>query len=661
MTDAIKLPKATRKRLVKIIVDSQKGGTNTQIDETRLNLKQAAQSENLIQVQDGVWQTRWGMASYGSAIAGESGLDGATEYVASNGDTEIIAVGSTTGKVWKTIDDGANWTEVTGATMTAGNKCFFLQVGYELWITNETDRLTVYDGTNLVKNTQISAPTNLTATRGSGLSAGDYTYYFTVVALNEVGFTNESAEVEITVDKPRNEWTDTSTEKIALDWDDASGASRYEVYISDESGSQIYLDGSVGSAYTDDGTAEPNIYVESPGDNTTGGPILGKITYSNGRVWGIDKENEYVVYGGTGQYQKYFSWYYGGGSIELEKGGGEIPEAVVHYRTGKGTPVATILTSSPEGRGSIWQAEFDSISIGSETIIIPVAQKIVGSIGANSASSVVQARDNIYFTNVQAVFALKNRAQLFNVLSTDEQSVNIRPSYLTLINSENMTAYYNQGKIFFSGNTSASSANDITFIYDLEQNNWNWKWDVGFSQFFEFTDSSGYTKFIGIKPGNNQLFVLGESYDTDDGQSFSTSWLSGLYHVNPKDHTEFAKIDEAIVELGNAKGTINFELLGVEKNKPLAVIAQKTISDTASSNAVDFANDLFGDYEFSGDPETPSTLSQSIIKKRIKVRKLLNQLQYRISSTEAGAKYTILSTMAKGKIIPTRSPSLWNE
>lgn len=654
----IPTPTRSRTKNVHIRINTQKGGVNTLLDEARQPLEQSPGVTNMMQDQDGIWTTRWGTQYYGSAIAGEDDFDGAWEYIATDDSREIIAVGSTTGTVYKSTNNGDSWSSISGATMTAGNQCYFLQIDNELWITNSTDKLTVYDGSTLSRNTAITKPANLTATRDTGLSAGNYTYYYSVVALNEVGFTEGSTEASVTVNKSRDDWVAADDEGVDLDWDDTSGASRYEVYISDESGSLIYLASTTTSAYTDNGTATPNEYVEAPDANTTGGPELGSIELSNGRIWGVDAANKRIVFGGTGQYKKYFSYFYGGGYVELEKGGRDTPKAVKHYRTGSGQSVATVLTASPDGLGSIWQVAFDSITIGSEQITIPAPVKIVGSIGANSALAVINARDNIMFANKKGIFALKNRTQLFNVLATDEQSVNIRPSYRSINGSmiEQVSGYYYEGKVLFSCSISGTS-NDTTFLYDLEQNNWTWKWDIGFKQFFEYTDDGDNTHLLAIRSDTNQLIEITDAVSTDLGQAYNTEWLSPIIHVDQKDHTQFAKIKEAFIELGRPKGTITFEVLGIEKNKAFSQIASRSISDSVS--AVDFANALWGDYSFGEDSAVPTSYAQATVKKRLKINKKLNTIQFRVASTQANTEYTILSASAKGKIIPTRSPSSW--
>ena len=654
----IKIPQGKGLPPYRLIIDSAKGGTVTNIDEARQNRHQSPETVNLTLEQDGLWTTRPGTAYYGTTPGSETLSPlGSAEYVVDVDTRHLIYVGGS-GTVYKSTNNGQTWSSISGATMTAGYKCFFIQIDSKLYITNGADVLTYYDGTNLVRNTEIDDPTNLQAARGAGLSAGSYNLYYMVVALNAVGFTAGSNEATITVDKHRDTWA-AATEVINLTWDAVTGATRYEIYLSDESGAQIYLDEVETNSYSDDGSAQQNPYREIPDTNTTGGPILGRLALSNGRIWGID-ENHNVVFTGVGQYINYFSWFYGGGWAELDKGGREFPVVVTHYRTGKGDVAPTVLSKSADGRGSIWQIAMDTLTIGEDVVVIPTPVKIVGSIGAQGEAAVTDANDNIYAANKKGVYALRNKAQIFNVLATDEQSVNIRPTYRSNINGskfDDIVAFFTEGKVMFSASQDGSK-NDTTFLHDLEKNAWIWAWSIGFEHLFEYTDTNNQTHLLGVQDGETKLVEISDRATTDLGQGFRTSWKSPLLHVDEKDHTIFAKVKDVVAEIGRPSGTLTLEVLGIMKNKPLKKLASRTIGDTVSN--VDFCNNLFGDYEFGTDPEVPTTFAQASVKKRIKVNKKLNAIQFKISSSQANTKYTILSLTAKGRYIPTKAPGSWN-
>ncbi len=132
-------------------------GTATVLDDAILGKKFARETTNLMQVQDGRWKTRWGRAAYGTALAGEAGILGAGTYVRTDTKVrELIVIGSTTGKAYKSTD-GGTWTEITGATfdITAKN-IQFKQINSYLFICNGVDRFTRYNGTVLSRYTSIA-------------------------------------------------------------------------------------------------------------------------------------------------------------------------------------------------------------------------------------------------------------------------------------------------------------------------------------------------------------------------------------------------------------------------------------------------------------------------------------------------------------------------
>jgi len=362
----------SRKGNTLLKIDKFDGGYSSLLDEARMPNKFAVQSYNLMQFQDGIWGTRWGFDYYGSAITGETSIDGATEYIKTDGTRETIAIGGTTGKIWKSQDRGA-WTQIGSTTLTVGKTPSFLQIKSELYICNGTDALLRYDGTNLNVYTALTAPTNVAFTR-TVLTTGTNNYYYVITALNDVGETEGSSELTVAVNKKRETWA--ATEFITITWDAVNGATRYNVYAYDQTGYEVFLGTTINATYIDVGTTVWNPFIETPNDNTTSAPKFSAMESSGNRIWATgDPNNKFRVYfTGVGQYLSFFSPFYGGGYIDLEKGGRDTPVAVAHYRTGKGDPIATVLCSSPEGSGSIWQVEINSTTVDSFTFAVPMAQ-----------------------------------------------------------------------------------------------------------------------------------------------------------------------------------------------------------------------------------------------------------------------------------------------
>ena len=637
------------------------GGTVTLFDDARVKPNQAVETTNLIQVQDGIWKPRWGTEYYGAVLSGESKIIGMAEYVKSDGTRELIVVGGTTGAFYKSTNGGA-WSQIGTTTFNTSAKISFIQLEGFLYIANGVNNLARYNGTTITQYTALSAPVLTAVNRGSGLSAGSYTYYYKVTALNEVGETIGSNELSTTVNIERYLWPGKSNHHIDISWNAVAGAVRYQLYIGEETNKNVLLLDTAGLTYRDDASLQPNPYILVPADNTTSAPKFSEMALISGRIWGTkDPTNKYRVYwGGDILNTAGFSSYYGGGWVDLEKGGRETPIWVGNYRTGKGDSATTVLCTSPEGVGSVWQVALDNITVGDDTFTFPVGGKIVGTIGTTSPKAVVTAMDSLIFGNKRAIYNLGNKQQIFNVLATDEMSVNIRPTYRDLDQSklENMCAYWYDSKIFFSATEKGSAVNNIIFVFDTERRNWSWRWTVGVDQFLEYTDNTNTSHLLGIKPNDNRLIKFSPNVSSDLGQAFRTSYTSGLMQVSDNSKI-FAMVKEILVDIGRPKGEVLFEVIGIKKKGGFNSIASKTITDTISN--VNFTDELFGDIGLSDNPNAPTTFSQVSVKKIVRVRKLLNAIQYRISSTKLDTDYTILGIQAFGNLVPTSTPSEWKK
>lgn len=657
-------------RDTRITIDKFDGGYNNLVDEARMDTKFAVESNNMIQVQDGIWKTRWGRKYYGPEYPANP--DGASEFVKSDATTELIVISN--GKAYKSTDGGAI-TEISGATFTAGIKCYFMQITGYLYIANGTDDLARYDGSVLTKYTQIAAPANLTASlTASGLTSGVYTYYAQVTGLNTIGETVGSTEASITTNKIRDSWT-AGTDQIVWSWNAVSGATRYQLYLSDQAGYENLLGNSDITNFTDDGTADINPYIEVPDDNTTGAPKFTSMCVSSNRIWATNNANDmYKVYfSGTGQFIGTFSDFYGGGWINLEKGGRETPVVVKHYQSGSGDGRATVLAKTPDGRGAVWQITISSATVGSSTFSVPSATKIVGSWGTEAVGGVVATDNDIGFPNRKGWFYLGPQQNYYGILRTREMSSNIRPYWRNLngANIKNIVAYYYDAKTFISVAT-GTAGNDRTIVLDSEKkNNWSVDWSFGSNGFLEYTDTTGNTHFLSIPVSGTKLEEISENFLGDFGGKVSFSYISPLIPVS-ENKTDIMNFREAVVELGRPKGTINFQVLGVGKNDSFNTIATATVSSFGANTGVgtDLAGELYPSEtraSASGGAgawavyllEAPSVFAQATTKKAIKKRAKLYSLQFKVYSNTADTQYSLLSLQAKGRLVNRRLPSGW--
>lgn len=646
-----------RKEKVYQEIKNFRGASNKLLDEARLALNEATEALNLIQVQDGLWKPRWGSDYYGMDLG--AAPDGAAEFVKSDGTTELIAIAG--GKAYKSQDGGA-WTEIawsgTPGTLTAGTLCFFMQIAGYLYIANGTDNLARYNGTTLSSYTQISAPGTVSSVAASSINGAGFTYYAQVTALNDVGETVGSTEVSRAVTKLRDNWV-AGTDGITWSWPTVSGATRYQLYIAPESGDESLLISTTGLSYFDDGSIAINEFVQPPLQNTTGAPKFKSMVVSGNRIWATNDANSlYTVYfSGTGQFIGTFSDFYGGGYINLEKGGREIPVAVRHYQSGQGEGRATVLCKTPEGRGAVWQISITTATVGDTSFSVPSGMKVVGSFGTEALLSVVGDNNNLQFGNRKGWFSLGPEKQYYGILRTNELSVKIRPYWRSLIGSQipNMAAYFFEGKTFISVATN-SEGNNRMVILDTERNNWTVDWSIGARQFLEYTDTDKNTHLLYVPVGGTKLIELSESIAGDLGLAYETNYESGRIPV-AKLWKDFEKIDKVYIKLGSPRGTINFEVSGTQPTTPFRALATKAISPTASSTGMGF--DLMGDVLMGDSEGEPSSFSDSSDPRYVKIGKKLRDMKLRVYTNTIDTDYVLQGFIIEGTPVRKKPPSGW--
>jgi hypothetical protein len=635
-------------------------GVMTLFDETRLPHDAVVRSYNMYLDQDGVWTTRPGTDVYGATLT--TPIDGACSYVKYNSDgtyTSKIAV-IDNGSL-KTSADGGTWTTVSGKTWSTGYPVCFKQTSNRLYIANGHDTLAYYDinaGT-ITTFTALSAPGSLVAPTRTGLVAGSYNAYYKITAVNSIGESVASSEISVSggINKTRDNWI-TGTDYLTMSWGSVVGATRYNIYYSDSSNTEVWLDSVATTSYVDTGIATPNPYQEAPSVDTSGGPTFGQLEMSTNRLWATrDPANPYrVSWAGTGQYSGAFNPYYGGGYVDLDLGGDERPERVVHFRDGKGTPVATVLTSSPTGAGSTWHIALTTLTVDTLTILVPEAYKQQGSVGTRSPRGVVSYDDSVFFPSPKGFHALGSQQSILNVLVTSEMSANIRGDVETINNAyaSNVCGIAHQGRIYWSVPV-GSTTNNQTWVLDVERNKaWAKEWSIGVKQFFEYTDSNGVIRLLGIPVTGTKLIQFSSSILGDSGSAFSTSLESGLIHWSD-DHSTWAKIKKIYVEVADPRGSISFSVSGTQKSKGFSSLGNISITDSVSNSG--FSTDKFSEFKFSESNSAPTSYTQNSVKKYVRINKLLNNMKWQFTSSTINTRFTPMQIIIKGTILPTSDPS----
>lgn len=648
-------PKLQNKKNVSLQVDEFKGGVNTLYSETRLKANEAKEATNLMLDEDGVWKVRWGTKDYNSTGLFTETLDGIGEYKKSDGTRELIVVAD--GKVYVFDPAAGTKTEISGATFTQGTRAVMLQMSGYLYIANGTDNLARYDGSTLSTYSALTTPAwDGTPIARTGLSAGNYTYYYRVSAVNAIGESLAVAETSITTDKIRDGWD--SSNYLTLGWADVSGATRYVIYFGETSGYLEKLAESSISSYVDDGTATPNPYIEPPTSNTSAGPLFRSMIISGNRLWATgDPSNlQRVYYTGTGVNLGNFAPGYGGGWIDLEAGGRDQCIAVRDYGA------TTTLNSTPhvfcktdDGKGSIWKITMTSVEIGSTTISVPIPSKLISRSGTPAERSVVYVENDIYFLNPDGVFVLGYEPNILNVMRSNEISTKISPYIEDLYEPsiDKSSAFYYQGKVLFSVPTSSGEPNRI-IVYDREYKAWMKDWTVGVSQFLTYTDSSDVTHLLGIN--GNKIIEFSEGYQGDQGTAFTWRYVSPRYQIS-KDWTEYAKIKRAYIRLRNANGSINYLVKGTKRNAVTSNLATGTITPGSSRTGIGW--DKFGAVQFGSTLGVPSQFAAESLPRYLEIRDLVRDIQWELYGDGISDSAILTGILAEGNIVKVAKPEGW--
>ena len=208
-------------RPIVITQDKFDRGVITLIDQTKLPRNALKELENGLLGEDGAPMVRPGLAWYATAASADS-IDGGDFFVDSSDDIHLLKVAG--GTVYRSLDDGLNWSACTGATLTADKKVSMIQAREFMYIFNGWDNIVRYDGTTVLDTyTSLPAPTGSSATK-TGLSGTTYTYRYRVSAVNDVGFTDASAAVTESVGLTRDSWD--ATNKVTFTWTQVTGAVR---------------------------------------------------------------------------------------------------------------------------------------------------------------------------------------------------------------------------------------------------------------------------------------------------------------------------------------------------------------------------------------------------------------------------------------------------
>jgi hypothetical protein len=640
--------------------ESIRRGVITLINETKLPKNAAKEMKNLYLVEDGQPAIRPGVDWFGVEVPNGDPIQGYDYF--DDGTIHLVVVAG--GVVYRSLDDGATWTECTGATFSNVDDAVEMnQNGGLLYLTQAGSSIIRYDGTTTLQVysalTTPAAPT-VVAT-GGGTT---YTYYYKIAAVNLVGFSVASTAGSVTIGAPRSTW-DATTNFVTLTLPAyQTDQTRYDIYFSEDNINFYYLasQSKPNLAWKDDGTAQVVPSTLAPTGNTTEGPEVARLRNVGVRQYGVgDPNNKYRIwFTGAGNSSGSFSSAYDGGYIDWQPGGKFFPMDVEDYRSGKGDPVATVWCDSADGQGCILQMSLDTLTIGDVSITLPSIYQLPGSRGTPAPRSVINVLNDYFFYNSLGIYNLGSRAQFLNVLSTDEASANIRPNFrrVSRVGESGISSAYFEANVYFSLPV-GSDTNNQTAIYNTEMQAWMPEaFMIGFSKFLRYTDQNKGQHLLALKPGDSRLSEISTSIQGDYGQPFATSFTSGLISTT-KDRWEFQFVEEMEMDFSNPQAKIYIELIGIDRARGLRPV--KTVVIDASSIVTNHGWDIFQwDVEEWDDTSVvPETFSESSAKRYTTVQRELNAVQWHIYTDAVDSRYVLRSLQTWGTPTQAGHPPSW--
>lgn len=640
------------------------------VDGVRRDNSSLDKSVNLMLTQDGVVTKRWGTKTYGDELPAGT-VNGATRFAKFVRGTSVIEdwlLVVVDGRVYVSRD-GGGWRQVTGDELSPNRELSFENTEEKVFMANGKDPLAFYDilEDKVKRYQKLDQPQAPTASLQGDLQSGDVTAFYQITAVNDIGETKASKEVMIKISKQRATWINEKdkVEAIKLTWPAVPNAKRYNIYYSDASEEEVYLDSVASNAYTDDARMNPNMAIAAPKDDTTGGPIVSILAYADNRIWGVgDPENPYRVYfGGVGAMTTAFSPFYGGGYVDVVKGGPYFPTLLAGYRDGRGEN-SNVLFAGGSDDGSQYQISLQSMTVGTSTFIVPTVARVIGSLGTSSPRSVVEVKNNLYYASVKSFNTTGAKPDMMNVLTTDEISLAIRKDVRRIgaLNARKIAATYFDGKIMWAVAVGDTENNEV-WILDTEISCWMLPWRLPVKYFIKHTDINGKEHLLFLPSrsddrfSKNQLVELSDKFDTDNGREFDTHFSTGIIPMDSS-HMEWAKIKKVYTEFLNAFGEIELTISGDMKNKDFSKNKIFRIANQAVIAGWD--NQLWNGFCWNSAPTIPAVLTPETLKKVIKIQKKLNNVRIEIKAkSKSGYGLSVLSLEAAPKKVS--DPSEWKK
>lgn len=479
---------------------------------------------------------------------------------------------SGTGYVY-TSKDGGTPQLVTGKTFSVTSaKPRYEQIYGKVSISNGVDNLSFMDVQTQVITpmTSLSAASISSATPQTPLTttpAGFLNLRYRVTAANQ-GETAASTAVIALVNKDRSAWNGT-TEYVAVVINRVSGASRYNIYVGTQAGNEFYLDtiedpGSGSTVtYNDIGSVAETTTRIAPAGDSTSGPKVTRTSNIKGQIYMVgDADNPgRIWFGGTGANTLDFSSYNGGGWVEPNKGGKDLPVVVKAFRDGKGTPMAACLSKGTNGAGKRYLLQPTTTTLGDTVISYMAVTEDNGGVGTDSPDAVLYIDNALIYPSRLGWQSSTTKANIQNIISDTNISDTIGRDV------ENLSAQYMEnavgltyGRQLLFSVPYASTTNSQIWVLDLRQKGaWMSPWYIAADWMWQYAENTtGTTKTLMVV-GNRFMELDPATKTQDNGVAWPWNISTGGIKIS-EDGSQWMSVIDVTFIFERPQGNFNLSV-----------------------------------------------------------------------------------------------------
>lgn len=637
-------------------------GLYTRLNRDRTPLKGLATTENVQLTQNGTVAPRPGTRLYGTYQPTGTVIGQVFEFVKPNSGVNerwLVWAENRSGTVFILVNkDGGTPTTITSGVHSINGNFHYEQIAGLVVIANGVDPLSYFTISTLAftQFTSLATPTAVSATATS-VSGSTYTLRYRVAAANQ-GESAASNAVTVGITKLRETWNGTS-EFVTFVWNRPTSGNipkRWNIYVGDQAGSEYYLDSvpdagtGTTQSYVDSGSIAPTATRVAPPGDSSSGPKVTRMTNIKGQMYMVgDADNPgRIWFGSTNSGASLdFSSYNGGGWVEPNTGGKDVPVKIVPFRDGKGTPMAACLSKGTNGAGKRYLLQPATTTLGSTVISYMAVTEDNGQDGTDSPDGVVILNDALWYPSQSGFKTSSTRAQIQNIISTTGISDNISTdvnSLSPITMSKCVGITYDQ-RIYWSLPNGSTTNNEIWVLDLRQQGAWLRPWRVAADWLLLYGENvSGKTLMLGLV--NNQFIQFDQTTTTNDsGVVFQTNVGSGSIKFGSNE--EWAAVIDVTFYFLNPQGDIN---LSVNATTDDGVIPfTDVMSSGASQVASSWGRHSWGGNAWGGIGPSLKTVSASKARQKwtIEIGESCQAISWNINTTDIGVNYELAKVVIR--------------